>query len=377
VDRSLRIAHVQPMTLDLYGHRDEDLGAIVHYSVSNLAAAQVRLGDRPTIHLLTSGRSRRTEVQGYEVVWHRCLQRQDAGIERRFARQASVRRLRAVRQSTCDLVHFHGVRQLHVMYGMLAWRARREGVPFVGQDRGNREVGRIETCAQRIGVRRSDLLLAASADSKRVLRELGAPRGAIELLPNGYDAGRFSAGDAQVPAAGVPFRVLSVSRLNDDKDPLTMARGVVELAARGVPVQLTVVSRGPLRDAVADVLRQGGVAADFIDHVPQDELGALYREHHAYVLTSLREGFNQTVLEAMASGVPIVATDIPGTADATAGVAQLVPIRAPVAVADALERLAGDPDEWRRRRDMGLERAERFTWDSVAEQLRRLYTRVL
>jgi glycosyltransferase involved in cell wall biosynthesis len=365
------------MTLDLYGHRDEDLGTEVRYSVSNLAAAQARMGDRPVIHLLTSGRSRRSTAQGVEVVWHRCLQPRNPHITKRFARQLSLGMLRAIRRSDTDLVHFHGTRQLHPMYAAIAWRTKRQRLPLVAQDRGNREVGRVETWAQRQGVERSDLLLAASQDTIGVMQELGAPESSIDMLSNGYDPELFFPGEQEPPAGGEPFRILSVSRLNEDKDPLTMARAMAELVRRGRDIHVTVVSRGALRDAVEAELRAGDVPTTFIEHVPQRELGELYRTHHAYVLTSLREGFNQTVLESMASGLPIVATDIPGTADAGADAAQLVPVQRPDAVADALERLIADEGEWRRYREAGLERARCFTWDAVAERLRDLYLRVV
>jgi hypothetical protein len=68
--RALRIAHVQPMSLDFYGHEDRDIGTSVRYSVLNLAAAQVRAGDRPMVHLIASSNLRRLSFDGVDVQLH-------------------------------------------------------------------------------------------------------------------------------------------------------------------------------------------------------------------------------------------------------------------------------------------------------------------
>jgi glycosyltransferase involved in cell wall biosynthesis len=376
--RGLRIAHVQPMTLDLYGHDDAGYGTSVRYSVSNLAAAQARLGHHPEVHLLTSGRPRELRVAGVTAHFHRCVQPpRRASLHARFARQFSVAMLRAIRRESADVVHFHGVRQLHLMYAAVASRAAQQGIPLVGQDRGNRDVGRIETAAQRFGLRRTKDVLAASAESVDVLAGLGVPRTAIHVVPNAVDPDVFRPGAARERAAGDPFRILVVSRLWPDKDPLTMADGVCELVRRGQPVSLTVISRGPLRDEVEARLRAGGVPVEFIEHVPQQQLVEYYRSADALVLTSLREGWNQVILEAMASGLPVVLTAVPGPRDAAGNAGFLVPVRSPDAVANALERLASDRALWLRHRALGLERARAFTWDAVARQLDDIYREVL
>jgi glycosyltransferase involved in cell wall biosynthesis len=285
--------------------------------------------------------------------------------------------LRAIRRESADIVHFHGVRQLHLMYAAVAWRAAQQGIPLVGQDRGNRDVGQIETAAQRFGLRRARAVLAASAESVDVLACLGVRRKAIHVVPNAVDPDVFRPGAVRERAPGEPFRLLMVSRLWPDKDPLTMADGVCELASRGLPVALTIISRGPLRDEVEARLRAGRVPTEFIDHVPQQRLVEYYRSADALVLTSLREGWNQVILEAMASGLPVVLTAVPGPRDAAGNAGILIPVRRPDALADALERLASDRALWLRHRALGLERARAFTWDAVARQLDDIYREVL
>jgi alpha-1,3-rhamnosyl/mannosyltransferase len=100
--------------------------------------------------------------------------------------------------------------------------------------------------------------------------------------------------------------------------------------------------------------------------VSDAELLALYRGAAAYVDASLYEGFGYQVLEAMACGTPVVATDVTSIPEITGGAALLVPPRSPERMAEALERVLADPEDWRRR---GLVRAAEFTWERTAREL--------
>jgi glycosyltransferase involved in cell wall biosynthesis len=153
-----------------------------------------------------------------------------------------------------------------------------------------------------------------------------------------------------------------------------MARALVEFAGRGWRVRATIVSPGPLRAAVQETLR-GRVAATFIDHLPQARLGNLYRAADVFVLTSLGEGWNQATVEAMACGLPVVVTDVPGVRDVAGGCGLFVPPRRPDLVADALERIAGDDGLRRELIALALERCRRLTWQSVARLTISVYQR--
>ena len=377
---ALRIAHVQPMTLDLYGHDDRDYGTVVRYSVSNLAAAQAAQGDRPEVHLLASQRPLELEVEGVKACFHRAIEPpKRAGVNRRFARQFSVSMLRALRRGRYDVVHFHGTRQLHAMFAAVAWRCERQGLPMVAQDRGNRDVGRVETALQGFGLRRSRALMGASQDTIERFAALGFPRSMLHLVPNAIDPSIFHPGpprDRDNGSSG-KLRLLYVSRLHDDKDPLTMADAVARIAATGRPVEVTVCGAGPLRGPVAERLAGTGAGVTFHDHLPHVELVDLYRSSDALVLTSLREGFNQSILEAMACGLPPVLTDIPGPRDSAGEAGTLVPVRDPEALAAAIVGLVDDPREYARRRELALARAPQFTWDAVARQVRAIYEEAL
>lgn len=378
MDAPLRIAHVHPISLDLYGHDDLEFGTRARYILSNLAAAQARMGDRPAVHLLTSGPSHRMEVDGVDVVFHRCIQPpRRSGLHVRFARQLAPGLLAALRRETCDVVHFHGIRSLHAMFAAVAHRTRRTGLPLVGHDQGARPVGRIARALEAYGLRRTDIALAGNPDALEALARLGVPRSALHLVPSGVDPQLFRPEPRDPPSRDGPFRILVVSRLSEEKDPLTMADAAALLAARGRRFTLEVIGTGPLRGEVERRLREGGVDVRFTDYVAQTELGSRYRAADALLLTSLSEGSNQVTIEAQSCGLPIVASDIPGIRENARGAGGLVPPRDAAGFAAALERLMDDPNEWQRCRERALGNARGLDWDTIAGRLREIYAAVI
>jgi glycosyltransferase involved in cell wall biosynthesis len=173
--------------------------------------------------------------------------------------------------------------------------------------------------------------------------------------------------------------VLAVTRLSKEKDPLTLAQAVVEFARRtDRRVTLTLVGRGPLREPLEERLRMAQVPLEIIDHVDQVQLAEEYRSADVHLSTPhLAEGWTQAALEAMACGVPVIGTDVPGLRDCVGGAGILVPPRDVAAIAGALQTLLLDDGQWVAARNRGLDRASNFTWDAVATRLRAIYTDVL
>ncbi len=375
MEAGLRIAHVQPFSIDLFGYRDDDWGTTFRFFLPNMAAAQAARGDRPVVHALTAGGGRvagpRDVVDGVPLVLHRCVEPQRGGVvQRRFSRQVSLSLLRALRPDDVDVVHFHGCRSLHAMLGATAARCRLAGLPLVAQEHGPRAVGPVMRRVQLEGLRRCDALVAGNEESEAELRAL-APAVPVHRVPNGVDPAVFHPDDSL--RHGRPFRVLVVSRLMADKDPLTAARAVAEVARRGTALDVTVVGAGELRDAVEGELQAAAVPVTMVDKLPQPELAARYRDSHVLLLTSLREGFNQATLEAMASGTPVVASDIAGVREGVGDAGRLVLPGEVTGFADEIERLATDADAWADHRARSLEQAGHFAWPAIADQLDAVY----
>jgi glycosyltransferase involved in cell wall biosynthesis len=206
-------------------------------------------------------------------------------------------------------------------------------------------------------VRRADHVIAVSEATKRDVVDLyGIPPEKVTVTPHGVDPA-FAPADG----AGRGF-VLFVGAVQARKRPLAAAD-----AATAVGLPLVVV--GPEKEpALAAELRARG--ADVRGWVDKRELAQLYRDAAALVLPSRFEGFGVPVLEAMASGTPVVLSD-----DAAL---QEVAGDAGVYAADgdygaALQRALNDRARWSA---AGLERAKAFSWEESARLTADVYRQV-
>jgi glycosyltransferase involved in cell wall biosynthesis len=153
-------------------------------------------------------------------------------------------------------------------------------------------------------------------------------------------------------------RVLSVGRLEEEKNPLLLAEALGILSADGQRWKLTVCGEGPMEDDLSAELERLGVAgsADLRGYVAQGEgLGRAYRDSHAFLHVSWTEGLPQVLLEAFAAGLPTVATDVGGIRRAVGDAVLLVPPGDPDAAAAALSEIASDPELRARLVDAGHE----------------------
>jgi len=207
-------------------------------------------------------------------------------------------------------------------------------------------------------VRRAARVLVVSERTKDDLVELyGADPARIAVTPNGVDPA-FSPGTAR----GDSYLLL-VGAVQHRKNPLAAADAAAELGMRLVVV-------GPSRDdALADELRRRG--ADVRGYVDRDELVELYRGAAVLVMPSRYEGFGLPVVEAMATGTPVVAApdaalqEVAGNAavfaepdDLAAGVRRALAERETLVAA-------------------GLRRAATFSWDETARRTLTVYREVL
>ena len=141
------------------------------------------------------------------------------------------------------------------------------------------------------------------------------------------------------------LRVISVGRLETEKNPLLLADVLARLRQDGDRWLLTVCGEGAMQPMLEDRLRELGVAehAELLGYVPYGpRLLALYRDSHALLHVSWTEGFPQVLVEAFAAGLPVVATDVGGVATAVGEAARLVPADDAGAAASELRAIAAD-----------------------------------
>jgi glycosyltransferase involved in cell wall biosynthesis len=179
----------------------------------------------------------------------------------------------------------------------------------------------------------------------------------VAVVPHGVDPifqpGSDGAGDY----------LLFVGAVQTRKDPLA----AVEAATR---VGLPLVVAGPVRDVgLADELARRG--ARLIGYVEHPRLAELYRGAACLVLPSRFEGFGLPVLEAMASGTPVVCADEPALREVGGEAAIFAP---PGDLAKAVERALADRE---RLVEAGLARASLFTWEEAARRTLEVYRAAL
>jgi len=124
------------------------------------------------------------------------------------------------------------------------------------------------------------------------------------------------------------------------------------------------------------MLAQQGEAA-WLEYVPADELRALYRGAGALVFPSLDEGFGIPVLEAFASGVPVITSNVSSLPEVAGGAALLVDPRNVEELARAMQRLAGDRQLVARLVALGRSRAREMTWSKCVQNTLDVYRKVL
>ncbi|RZI59237.1 MAG: TIGR03088 family PEP-CTERM/XrtA system glycosyltransferase [Rubrivivax sp.] len=186
---------------------------------------------------------------------------------------------------------------------------------------------------------------------------VGVPPARVSQFVNGVDTTRFQRQQAE-PIPGCPFDPAShwligtVGRMAPVKDQLMLTRAFIALIGQSADLpdlraraRLVLVGDGPLRAQCQALLDEAGLGDLAWLPGERTDVPAVMRGLHVFALPSLAEGISNTILEAMASGLPVVATEVGGNADLVTPEVSglLVPAADPEAMAAALLRLARDP----------------------------------
>jgi glycosyltransferase involved in cell wall biosynthesis len=195
----------------------------------------------------------------------------------------------------------------------------------------------------------------------------------LELMVSLVSAGDvLSDSEAHARAEGPVRRVLSVGRLDREKNPLLLLDIMAALHATDQDWRLVLAGDGPMLGQMQERVEELGLArvVDVRGYVPIDgELPSLYRSCDAFLHVSWTEGVPQVLFEAFAGGLPVVATDVGGVARAVANAALLIPPGDPLAAAAALHRIADEPQLRQRLIREGLTRVRERTLEAETRRL--------
>jgi phosphatidylinositol alpha-mannosyltransferase len=223
------------------------------------------------------------------------------------------------------------------------------------------------------------VVAVSDAAREEVMRHFPGP---VAVVPNGVDLARFRPGLKRLERYddGTP-NILFVGRFDPRKGLPDLMLACAILAREGLPFRLILAGDGRLRGTV-ERMAAGALEGrvHFEGRVRHDRLPRYYATADVFCSPALgSESFGLVLLEAMATGAPVVATDIPGyRCVVTHGVdGLLLPPRDPAALALALRALLLDPARRAAFGNRGVATASRYGWDRIARNLEGVYAEAL
>ncbi len=222
--------------------------------------------------------------------------------------------------------------------------------------------------------RKTAMNITVSASLKHVMvTRLGVPPDRIAVLRNGVDLSVFHPvdRDSTRQRLGMAGRVvLSVGNLVTLKGHDLLIRAICDLPG----AELWIVGEGEQRESLVALARMLGVAqrVKMVGNVPQDGLRDYYGSADVLVLASSREGWPNVLLECMACGTPVVATNVGGIPEIVTSerVGRIVGSRTAEAIAAAVQDVLNHPRDTAELRS----HAEHYSWESTTANLLRLFT---
>jgi glycosyltransferase involved in cell wall biosynthesis len=213
----------------------------------------------------------------------------------------------------------------------------------------------------------ADLILVPSDFVYRSVIALGADPAKVEIVPYGVDESWLDAEPHRVPG-----RVLFVGTVGLLKGSHYLAAAARILAERKVLCDIRAV--GPVtKHQRRDPLFEG---PEYIGQVPRSSVQSEFLAADVFVLPTLSDGFALSHLEALACGVPVITTPNCGSVVRDGVDGFIVPIRNPVALANAIEKIVTNPDLRSRMSLSARARAHEHTWERYGERLIRAFSKL-
>jgi sugar transferase (PEP-CTERM/EpsH1 system associated) len=265
---------------------------------------------------------------------------------------------RAYRTLRLDIVHTRNAEAF--FYGALA--ARLAGLPVVHSEHGRTFPEKWHRALlQRWLLRRTAAAFAVSRQlAEEMVAEIGVAPGSFKVIYNGVDTARFARAASRGPREhrGDDVLIGSVGRLAAVKNYPLLLQAVARLPP-DLPWRLVLVGDGPERASLEQTIAELGIGArvSLLGH--RDDVAELLGGLDIFVLPSISEGMSNTLLEALAAGVAVIASDVGGNREIIEADRSglLFPPGDPQAAAQAIGRLAADPQTRARLARAGRQRA--------------------
>jgi glycosyltransferase involved in cell wall biosynthesis len=220
-------------------------------------------------------------------------------------------------------------------------------------------------------------VIVANSQGLRQLALQFMPDMKIDVIPNGVDTERFY--PAEEKRLERPIKLLTVCRLVSRKRIDLLIRAVSQAKQVGINTQLNIAGEGNLMPKLQRLARELNIADSviFMGRVPAEQMPQLYRDNDIFVMSSAHEGMSNAMLEAMASGLPIITTRCEGVEELIEDNGFVVESPEAESIAQAIEELLEHQEAYERMSIAARRRAQKFSWSSVAHQYLQLYDKLL
>jgi len=226
-------------------------------------------------------------------------------------------------------------------------------------------------------MRRADRLIVPSGFLQKVFARFGLN---AEVVPNVVDLSRFVPRAEPANSSRKKPHIIVTRNLESIYGIDTALHAFALLRMTWADAHMTIAGSGPELDKLVELARELGLAANitFTGRLENHRIAELYQQADLFLNPSLVDNMPNSILEALASAVPVVSTDVGGVPFVVEHekTALLVSPRNPAAMAAALQNLLGDPAKAARLASAGRELVQQYTWQNVRPRLFRVYFQI-
>jgi glycogen synthase len=279
---------------------------------------------------------------------------------------------------------------IHTIHGVLAdeyEQAKKNGISSFRGKIANYYMKRLAKLEEETAHNATLIVTISNYSVAKIQKHYGIEQSKIRIVPNGVDVEKFkpmedaTAVKRQFGLGNEPC-VLFVGSLIPRKGLPFLVEAAKKIVKENAKTKFLIVGNGPLKDQLTDSLESANLSSNFkfFCNLKEDALSAVYNCADAFVLPSIQEGQGIVLLEAQASGKPVVAFDVGGVNEAVQnGETGLIVKRGSTSeLADALLKLLGN-SALRERMGANGRRfvTENFTWDICAQRMLTVYHEAL
>jgi len=198
----------------------------------------------------------------------------------------------------------------------------------------------------------------------------------INVITNGVDTERFH--PAKTKQNPDTLKLLTVGRLSSTKRVETLIDAVEILHKNNINVQFTIAGDGSLMDQLKQLVSQKKLDDNikFTGRTDPEEMPQLYRQSDIYISATMQEGMSNAMLEAMASGLPIVTAPCEGLEELIDNNGIILESETPQAIADTVTKLAENQNEYNQMSIAATNQAKKFSWNNAAQEYLNIYKTV-